>query len=210
MADSGISPLARGREVRHGQFPPRLPLRPIFRWARKVLPSLSATEREAIEAGDTWWDADIFTGNPDWNKMLAFPPAKLTAEEQAFLDGPVEELCGMLDEWSITERHTRTCRLKRWEFLKAKKFFAMIIPKQYGGLGFGHYAHSEVVRKLSTRSITARGDGDGAELARAGRTPDDVRHAGAARLLAAAARGWNGDPLLRPSPRRKPAPTPPR
>ncbi|HVG50678.1 MAG TPA: acyl-CoA dehydrogenase [Xanthobacteraceae bacterium] len=128
--------------------------RPIFGWARKVLPALSATEREAIEAGDVWWDADIFTGNPDWAKMLAFPPAKLTAEEQAFLNGPVEELCAMVDEWRITHE-TKDLPVEAWEFLKAKKFFAMIIPKEYGGLGFSPFAHSEVVRKLSTKTITA-------------------------------------------------------
>src|SRR5664279_5031265 len=102
--------------------------RPIVRWAQNALPSLSATEREAIEAGDVWWDADLFTGNPDWNKLLAFPPAKLTAEEQAFLDGPVEELCAMLDEWRV-EWEWRDLPPEAWEFLKAKKFFAMIIPK---------------------------------------------------------------------------------
>ncbi len=74
----------------------------VYRWAKGVLPTLSATEREAIEAGDVWWDAEIFTGNPDWSKLLAVPEAKLSAEEQAFLDGPVEELCRRLDEWRIT------------------------------------------------------------------------------------------------------------
>jgi acyl-CoA dehydrogenase len=128
--------------------------RPIFGWARKVLPSLSATEREAIEAGDVWWDADLFTGNPDWNKLLAFPPAKLSDEEQAFLDGPVEELCAMVDEWRVTWEW-RDLPPEVWDYLKAKKFFAMIIPKKYGGLGFSATAHSEVVRKLSTRSVTA-------------------------------------------------------
>src|SRR3954468_23815813 len=126
----------------------------IFGWAKGVLPSLSATEREAIEAGDVWWDADLFTGNPDWSKLLAVPQAALSAEEQAFLDGPVEELCRRLDEWKIVwDLHDLPPDV--WEFLKAKKFFAMIIPKEYGGLGFSAYAHSEVVRKLSTRSVTA-------------------------------------------------------
>jgi acyl-CoA dehydrogenase len=128
--------------------------RPIFRWARKVLPSLSATEREAIEAGDVWWDADLFSGDPDWAKLMAAPPAQLSAEEQAFLDGPVEELCGMLDDWTITWE-LRDLPPAVWAFLKAHKFFAMIIPKPYGGLGFSAYAHSEVIRKLSTRSISA-------------------------------------------------------
>src|ERR1700726_2497369 len=127
--------------------------RPIFRWARKVLPSLSATEREAIEAGDVWWDADLFSGNPDWGKLLATPPAQLSAEERAFLAGPVEELCGMLDDWAITWE-LRDLPPEVWDYLKTRKFFAMIIPKAYGGLGFSAYAHSEVIRKLSTRSIS--------------------------------------------------------
>jgi acyl-CoA dehydrogenase len=128
--------------------------KPIFRMARHALPRLSDTEREAIEAGDVWWDADLFTGNPDWRKLLAFAPAKLSAEEQQFLAGPVEELCQMLDDWRITwEWHDLPPEV--WEFLKSRRFFAMIIPKEYGGLGFSAYAHSEVIRKLSTRSISA-------------------------------------------------------
>jgi acyl-CoA dehydrogenase len=126
--------------------------KPIFRLAQHALPKLSDTEREAIEAGDVWWDADLFTGNPDWKKLLAFAPAKLSQEEQDFLAGPVEELCRMTNEWQINwELHDLPPEI--WAYLKAKKFFAMIIPKQYGGLGFSAYAHSEVIRKLSTRSI---------------------------------------------------------
>lgn len=126
----------------------------IFKRAKGVLPRLSTTEREAIEAGDVWWDADLFTGNPDWATLLAEAPAKLSTEEQAFLDGPVAELCAMLDDWHINW-DLRDLQPQVWAFLKAHKFFAMIIPKQYGGLGFSAYAHSEVVRKLSSRSITA-------------------------------------------------------
>jgi acyl-CoA dehydrogenase len=122
--------------------------------AQHALPRLSDTEREAIEAGDVWWDADLFTGDPDWNKLLAFAPAKLSDEEQQFLDGPVEELCRMLNDWKINwEWHDLPPEV--WNFLKTRKFFAMIIPKSYGGLGFSAYAHSEVIRKLSTRSICA-------------------------------------------------------
>ena len=128
--------------------------KPIFRFARHALPTLSETEREAIEAGDVWWDGEIFSGNPDWAKLLSFAPAKLTAEEQAVLDGPVAELCGMLDEWRITWE-LRDLPPQVWDYLKRHKFFAMIIPKRYGGLGFSAYAHSEVIRKLSTRSLTA-------------------------------------------------------
>lgn len=128
--------------------------KPILRWAQNALPHLSDTEREAIEAGDVWWDADLFTGNPDWNKLLAFAPAELSDEERQFLAGPVEQLCGLLDDWRITwEWHDLPPEV--WDFLKANKFFAMIIPKQYGGLGFSAYAHSEVIRKLSSRSLSA-------------------------------------------------------
>ena len=128
--------------------------RPIFGAAKRALPTLSDTEREAIEAGDVWWDADLFSGSPDWNRLLGFKPAQLSIEEQQFLAGPVEELCDMLDDWKINwQLHDLPPEV--WEFLKAKKFFAMIIPKEYGGLGFSNYAHSEVIRKLSSRSICA-------------------------------------------------------
>ncbi|WP_420966517.1 acyl-CoA dehydrogenase [Bradyrhizobium sp. B120] len=128
--------------------------KPIFSWARGVLPTMSDTEREALEAGDVWWDADLFTGNPDWSKLLAFAPAKLTDEENAFLHGPVDELCAMLDEWKINWEW-RDLPPEVWSFIKAKKFFGMIIPREFGGLGFSPYAHSEVVRKISSRSLTA-------------------------------------------------------
>src|SRR5262249_60226448 len=92
------------------------------------------TARGAIGAGDAWGDAELCAGNPDWRKLLAMPPAKLTAEEQAFLDGPVAEACGMLDEWRITWE-LRDLPPEVWDFLKRHKFFAMIIPKRYGGPG---------------------------------------------------------------------------
>ena len=115
---------------------------------------MSDTEREALEAGDVWWDADLFTGNPDWSKLLAIAPATLTAEEQAFLNGPVDELCAMLDDWKINWEW-RDLPPEAWDFIKRHKFFGMIIPKEFGGLGFSPYAHSEVVRKISSRSLTA-------------------------------------------------------
>ncbi|UPK33833.1 acyl-CoA dehydrogenase [Bradyrhizobium sp. 186] len=128
--------------------------KPIFSWARGVLPAMSGTEREALEAGDVWWDADLFTGNPDWSKLLGIAPATLTDEERAFLNGPVDELCAMLDEWKIFWEW-RDLPQDVWAFVKREKFFGMIIPKEFGGLGFSPYAHSEVVRKISTRSIAA-------------------------------------------------------
>src|SRR5205814_1711405 len=128
--------------------------KPIFSWARGVLPPMSDTEREALEAGDIWWDADLFTGNPDWSKLLSYAPATLTDEERAFLNGPVDELCAMLDDWKINWEW-RDLPPEAWDFIKRHKFFGMIIPREYGGLGFSPYAHSEVVRKISTRSLTA-------------------------------------------------------
>src|ERR1700741_375656 len=128
--------------------------RPIFAWAKKAMPAMSDTEREALEAGDVWWDAEVFTGNPDWAKLLATQPAALTAEEQAFLNGPGDELCAMLDDWKINWEW-RDLPAEAWSFIKRQKFFGMIIPKGFGGLGFSPYAHSEVVRKLSSRSLTA-------------------------------------------------------
>ena len=128
--------------------------RPIFSWAAGVLPEMSDTEREALEAGDVWWDGDLFTGNPDWAKLLAVPPAELTAEEHAFLHDQVDQLCAMLDEWKINWEW-RDLPPEVWDFIKKEKFFGMIIPKEHGGLGFSPYAHSEVVRKISSRSLTA-------------------------------------------------------
>src|ERR1700751_521347 len=107
--------------------------KPIFRLAQKALPRLSDTEREAIEAGDVWWDAELFSGNPDWNKLLAFAPAVLSDHEKAFLAGPVEDLCRLLDDWQISWER-RDLPTEVWAFLKASKLFAMIIPKEYGGL----------------------------------------------------------------------------
>ena len=128
--------------------------RPIFGIYKKVLPQISQTEQEALDAGSIWWDADLFTGRPDWKKLLEYPHAKLTAEEQAFVDGPVEELCGMLDEWDAT--HNRMdLSPEVWKFIREKGFLGIIIPKSFGGLGFSAFAHSEIVTKISTRSGTA-------------------------------------------------------
>ena len=121
---------------------------------RKLLPQISQTEQEALDAGTVWWEGELFSGKPDWNKLLAYPKPTLAAEEQAFLDGPVEQLCAMLDEWHIThERHDLPPHV--WQFIRENHFFALIIPKEYGGLGFSALAHSEVVMKISSRSNTA-------------------------------------------------------
>ena len=121
---------------------------------RKVLPHISATEQEAIDAGTVWWDGDLFSGNPDWGKLLAFPKPSLSAAEQAFLDDEVEQLCAMLDDWDIT--HNRAdLPPEIWQFIKSKGFFGMIIPKRYGGMEFSAQAHSAVVTKVASHSGTA-------------------------------------------------------
>ena len=121
---------------------------------RKILPQISQTEQEALDAGTVWWDGDLFSGKPDWNKLLAYPKPKLSTEEKAFLGGPVEELCAMLDEWHIT-RELNDLPPHVWQFIKDNGFFGMIIPRQYGGHGFSALAHSEVVMKIGSRSGTA-------------------------------------------------------
>ncbi|MBS1211691.1 MAG: fadE [Proteobacteria bacterium] len=128
--------------------------RPVFNLMRRALPPISQTEREALEAGNTWWDAQLFSGKPDWKVLLDLPPARLTREEQEFIDGPVETLCAMLDDWDIT--HTRRDLPEQvWDFIKQHRFCGMIIPRRYGGLEFSNFAHSQVVMKIASRSTTA-------------------------------------------------------
>ncbi|AVG40415.1 acyl-CoA dehydrogenase [Achromobacter insolitus] len=124
---------------------------PIFNLYRKVLPQMSDTERDALEAGTVWWEGELFRGRPDWSRLLAYPRPRLTDEEQRFLDGQAEEACRMVNDWSVTqERYDLPAEV--WTYLKTQGFLGMIIPKEYGGLGFSAYAHSEIVTKLSTRS----------------------------------------------------------
>jgi acyl-CoA dehydrogenase len=128
--------------------------KPAYKWMQSTLPEMSTTEQEAMEAGDTWWDAELFSGKPNWNILQDLPAARLSAEEQAFIDGPVETLCSMLDDWDIT--HNRQDLPEEvWTYIKQQKFCGMIIPKHYGGLDFSHFAHSEVVMKIASRSSTA-------------------------------------------------------
>ena len=103
--------------------------RPFMKAYLKLLPRMSQTEREALEAGTVWWDGELFTGAPKWSKLLSARAPQLTAEEQAFLDGPCEELCGMLDDWAITHE-LGDMPPHVWDFLKSRGFFAMIIPKR--------------------------------------------------------------------------------
>ncbi|HDH16426.1 MAG TPA: acyl-CoA dehydrogenase, partial [Gammaproteobacteria bacterium] len=121
---------------------------------RKLLPEMSETERIALEAGTVWWDVELFSGKPNWERLQSAPPARLNADEQAFIDGPVEELCELINDWEITEKE-KDLPAEVWAYLRKQRFFGMIIPKQYGGLEFTAYGHSCVIAKISSRSITA-------------------------------------------------------
>jgi len=126
----------------------------ILKIFRKILPHVSQTEQEALDAGTVWWDGELFSGNPDWHKLLAYPKPTLSTEEQSFLDNETETLCSMLDDWDIT--HVRQdLSPQAWQYIKDKGFFGMIIPKAYGGLEFSAQMHSAVVTKVASRSATA-------------------------------------------------------
>jgi len=121
---------------------------------RRMLPAMSKTEADAINAGTVWWDAELFSRRPDCSRMLAFPKPTLTAEERAFVDNETAQLCAMVSEWDTTH-HNYDMSPAAWQFIKDRGFLGMIIPKEYGGKGFSGLAHSEVVQKLSTHSSAA-------------------------------------------------------
>ena len=127
---------------------------PLLKRTRLVAPPMSDTERDAIEAGSVWWEAELFRGAPDWGQLLHYKAPELSDEEQAFIDGPVEQLCTMIDDWDITH-NLMDLPKEIWTFLKQHGFFGMIIPKKYGGLEFTAYGNSSVVMKISARSISA-------------------------------------------------------
>ena len=120
---------------------------------RSVLPAMSDTEREALEAGDVWWEGELFCGRPDWKKLLTLPKPQLSAEEQAFMDNEVETLCSMLNDWEIVYQHA-DLPPEVWAYIKQNNFFGLVIDKKYGGRGFSALAHSCVVTKIATRSIS--------------------------------------------------------
>ncbi len=123
----------------------------IMKVMKGILPSISETERVAIEAGVVWVEGELFSGKPDFKRMMAEPYPDLTGEEKAFIEGPVNKLCEMIDDWRIWQ--DREIPENVMEFIKQSKFFGMIIPKEYGGLGFSALCHSEVVKRISSRSL---------------------------------------------------------
>ena len=125
----------------------------LFGLFRKALPRVSATEQEALDAGTVGWEAEIFSGRPRWRRLLKMPAPRLSEKEQAFLDGPVEELCHMLDDWEICDTQ-RKLPEEIWAFIREHRMLGMIIPESYGGLEFSAQANSAVVLKLSSRNLT--------------------------------------------------------
>ncbi|QSX31593.1 acyl-CoA dehydrogenase FadE [Shewanella cyperi] len=122
--------------------------RPLLKLYRGIMPEMSSTEKEAIEAGTTWWEADLFAGNPNWKKLHNYPVARLSAEEQAFIDGPVNTVCRMVNEHQVSHQ-LADLPPEVWQYLKDNGFFAMIIKKKFGGLEFSAYAQSRVLQKLA-------------------------------------------------------------
>ncbi|MCB1774175.1 MAG: acyl-CoA dehydrogenase [Gammaproteobacteria bacterium] len=127
---------------------------PLLRQFRKVMPPMSPTEQEALDAGSVWWDAELFSGKPDWQRLLNLPRPHLGRAEQSFLDNETEQLCHLLDDWQITHED-RDLSPEAWRYIREQGFFGLIIPEAFGGKGFSALAHSEIVMKLASRSITA-------------------------------------------------------
>ena len=128
--------------------------KPVFAMLKKSMPPISATERDALEAGTTWWEKQLFSGKPDWNEFAQINLPQLTAEEQKFIDNEVSELCSLLDEWKI-QNDLKDLPPEAWQYLKDKNFFGLIIPKEYGGRDFSPYAQSRIMSKIASRSGTA-------------------------------------------------------
>lgn len=128
--------------------------KPVYKALGNAMPSMSDTEREALDAGTSWWEKELFMGAPDWNTFAAYPYPQLSEEEQSFLDNEVETLCTMLDEWQI-QHQDKELSQEAWQFIKANGFLGLIIPKEYGGLAFTSYAQSRVMSKIASRSPTA-------------------------------------------------------
>ncbi|RKG34679.1 acyl-CoA dehydrogenase [Acinetobacter tianfuensis] len=127
--------------------------KPAYRTLAKAMPSMSSTEREALDAGTSWWEKELFMGAPDWAKFDAYPYPQLSVEEQSFLDNEVEQLCKMVNEWEIHHRH-KDLPPEAWQFIKDNGFLGLIIPKEFGGREFSSFAQSRIMSKIASRSLT--------------------------------------------------------
>src|SRR5579862_3311412 len=123
-------------------------LKPSLKKLQQQIPTISDTEREALEAGHTWWEKELFSGTPQWNQLFQIPKPTLTQVEQDFLNNEVETVCSMLNDWDIVNKE-KDLPQSVWEYLKNEKFFGLVIPKEYGGLGFSALAHSSIVVKIA-------------------------------------------------------------
>ena len=132
----------------------RLISQPAYKILANAMPSMSSTEREALDAGTSWWEKELFMGAPDWKKFDSYPYPQLSSEEQSFLDNEVEQLCGMLNEWDIHHKH-KDLPPEAWQFIKDHGFLGLIIPKEFGGRQFSSFAQSRIMSKIASRSLTA-------------------------------------------------------
>ncbi len=128
--------------------------KPVVLALQKRMPAMSSGERDAIEAGDVWWEKELFCGAPRWKKLLQMPKPQLSDEEKSFLENQVEELCERINEWEVIHEH-KDLPEHVWDYLKKERFFGLVIPKEYGGLGFSALAHSSIVMKIATRCMSA-------------------------------------------------------
>lgn len=136
-----------------GRLRQEIIIKPVYDYLRRAMPKMGDTEREALEAGNTWWEAELFSGRPQFENLQSVPAARLTEEEQDFMESQVNTLCAMLDDWQIMNKHDLPKDV--WDYMKSEKFFGLIEKKEYGGLGFSAYAHSCIVAKIATRSNVA-------------------------------------------------------
>ena len=128
--------------------------KPLLNVYKRMVPKMSKTEKEALEAGGVWWEGELFSGMPNWDVLMTMPQPELSPDEKKFLDGPCEKLCEMLNDWEISH-HRGDLPEEIWKFFKSEKFFAMIIPKKYGGLEFSSYANAMVTAKIASRNAVA-------------------------------------------------------
>lgn len=127
--------------------------KPAYKTLANSMPSISTTEQEALEAGTSWWEKELFMGSPDWSQFEKYPYPTLSGEEQSFIDNEVELLCSMLNEWEI-HHHLKDLPPEVWQFIKDKGFLGLIIPKSFGGKEFSSFAQSRIMSKIASRSLT--------------------------------------------------------